>query len=97
MDDVIVTANNISKYMHEVYMHFNIREITDSPNYYLGNELVRVLNIIHVSSTKYVNEIMRNYKNIHGDSKKELLTMKVKEHPDMYEYPSLDENDHKEF
>ena len=53
--------------MHDIEMHFKVRDITDSSNYYLGNELVRVGNCINVSSNNYVNEIMRNYKETYGD------------------------------
>ena len=59
--DVIISANNPSKYTHNIDMHFKARDINTSPKYYLGNELVRVGNTIHVSSNKCVNEIMRKY------------------------------------
>ena len=55
MDDVIIAAKNPSKYMHDIYMHFKVRDITDSHNYYMGNELVWVVNHIHVSSNNHVN------------------------------------------
>ena len=75
MDDVIITAKNPSKHTNEIEMHFKVRDIADSPNYYLGNELVRVGNFIHVSSKKYVNEILSKYQNTNGDLKKEVLPM----------------------
>ena len=61
MCDVIISANNPSKYTHNLDMHFKAREINASPKYYLGNELVRVGNNIHVQSKKYVNEVLRKY------------------------------------
>ena len=61
MDDVIIAANIPSKYMHDIEIHFKVKYIMDSPNYYLGNELVRVGYRIHVSSKKYVNGILRKY------------------------------------
>ena len=42
-------------------MHFKVRDITDSPNYYLGNELLRVGNHIYISSKNYANEILHKY------------------------------------
>ena len=36
VDDFVIVANNPSKYMHDIEMHFKVRDITDSPNYYLG-------------------------------------------------------------
>ena len=59
-------------------MHY----IIDSPDYYLGNELVKVGNKIHVSPKKHVKEILQRYQKRHGDIKKELLPPKVKEYPE---------------
>ena len=83
--------------MHDIEMHFMFGYITDYPNYYLGNELVRVGNCIHVSPKKYLNEILRKYHNTHGDLKKELLIMKVKEHPDLKYSPYFNGKDLKYF
>ena len=52
VDDVISTAKNPSKYMHDIEMHFKVRDINDPPNYYPGNELAQVGKCIHVSSNK---------------------------------------------
>ena len=56
--------------MHEIEIHFKVRNITDSLNYYLVNELVQVGDCIYVSSRKYVNEILPKYQKTHGDTKK---------------------------
>ena len=50
MDDVIIDANNLSKYMHDIEMQFKVMGITSSPNYYLVDELVQFVNSINVSS-----------------------------------------------
>ena len=78
MDYAIISAKNPYIYMHQIEMHFKVRDIMDYPNYYLGNELVRVEYHIHVSSKKYVNEIMHNDQNKHGDPKKKVLPIRVK-------------------
>ena len=91
MDDVIIAAKNPSKYMLEIEMHFKVRNIMDSPNYYLVNELVNFGNIIRVSSKRYVNEILRKYQKTHGKLKKEVLPMRVMEHPRLYYSPLLNE------
>ena len=70
MGDVTISANNPSKYTHNIDMHFKARDINASPKYYLGNELVQVGNNIHVSSNKYVNKILQKYQKKHGDLKK---------------------------
>ena len=40
VDDIIIADKNPSKYMHYIEIHFKVRDITDSPNYYLLNELI---------------------------------------------------------
>ena len=70
MDYVIIADRNPYKYLHGIEMHFKVRDITDSPKYYLGNELVQVGDLIHVSSNKYVNVILRKYQKAHGNLKK---------------------------
>ena len=95
MHDAIIAAKNPSKYMHEIEMHFNIRGITDSTNYYLGNELLQVGNKINVTPKKYVNEILCNYKRTHSELKKEVPPMMVKEHPELYDSPFLNDKEHK--
>ena len=83
VDDVIIDSNNPSKYMNDIDMHSKVREITESPKYYLGNELVQVGNHIHVSSNKYMNGFLCNYQKVNVDLNKELLNMKINEHPDL--------------
>ena len=95
MDDVIISAKNPYKYMHDIYMQFKVIGIKDSPKYYLGNELVQDGNRIHVSSKNYVNGIMRKYQKTHGDPEKEVPPMRVKEHPGLDDSPFLNEKEHK--
>ena len=46
---------------------------------------------------KYVNEIMMKYQKTHGDPNKEVLPMRVKEHPEFDNSPFLNEKEHKDF
>ena len=80
MADVSIADKNPSKYMHDIEMHLKGRDITDSPNYYPRNEMVQFGDRIHVSSKKYVNEILNKYQKTHGDLKKEVLPMRVTGH-----------------
>ena len=91
MDDITIAANNPSKYMHDIEIKFNVRDIMDSTNYYLVNELVRFGNHIHVSSNNYLNGIMHKYQNTHGDPKKKVLPMRFKGHPDLDDSPLLND------
>ena len=81
--------------MNEIEQHLKVREITDSQDYYLGNESAKVGNRINVSSKNYVKEILRRYQQKHRYTKKELLPLKVKEHPELDKTPFLDEKGHK--
>ena len=59
--------------------------------------MVSVGDRINVYSMNYVNVIMRKYKETYGDLKKEILPMKVKEHPDLDNATLLNDKDNKEF
>ena len=72
-------------------MHFKIRYIMESTYYYLGDELVQVGNNIQTSLKKYSNEVLCRYQKTHGNLKKEVLPMMVKEHPELDDPPILNE------
>ena len=44
-----------------------------------------------------MNEILHKYQKTHGDLKKYVLPMRVKEHPELDDYPFLNEKYHKDF
>ena len=67
---IIVAENNPSKYMNEIEQNIQVRNITDSPDKYIGNELVKVVNKIHVTSKKYVKEILQRYQQKKGVSRR---------------------------
>ena len=96
MDDIIITAKNPYKYMHEIEMHFKVRSITDPPNYYRVNELLQVVYRIHVSSNNYVYKIIHKYQKTHGDLNKEVLLMRVKEKPELDYSLFFNEKEHNE-
>ena len=77
MGEVIISAKNPFKYIHDIDIHFKVRDIKNSTNYYLVTEILWVGNCINVSSKKYVNEILRNYQKTHGELKKEVFHMRV--------------------
>ena len=82
--------------MHKIGMHFKVRDITDSTNYYLVNEMVQVIYCIYVSWKKYVNEIVRKYQKTYGDLKKEVVPMRVNEQLELDDSPFLNEKYHKD-
>ena len=44
-----------------------------------------------------MNAILRKYQKTHGDLKKDVLTMRFEEHPELYDSKFLNEKEHKEF
>ena len=56
--------------MNEIEQNIQVRNITDSPDKYIGNELVKVVNKIHVTSKKYVKEILQRYQQKKGVSRR---------------------------
>ena len=68
--DITIVTKNPSKYMNENKQNFQVWDIADSPYYYLRKELVKVGIKIHVSSKKYVKEILQRYQKKNGDIKK---------------------------
>eukprot|EP00957_Ditylum_brightwellii_P173439 13205309-Ditylum_brightwellii.AAC.1 len=59
VDDIIVVAKDPSKYMDTIQQHFFVWDVTDSPEYYFRNDLVKHKNKIYVSTKNYVKGVMR--------------------------------------
>ena len=63
VDDILIAARDPSKYMTKIEQHFLVRDISDTPSYYLGNNLkqVQVQNktYLHVSNRKYTDKVIR--------------------------------------
>ena len=78
VDDIIIVENNPYKYMNEIEQPFQVPNIKYSLDYYLGNELIKVGNKIHVSPKHYFRESLQRYQK-KGDIKKEVLILKFKE------------------
>ena len=97
VDDIIIVAKDPVSYMNRIEQRFKVRDVTDSPEYYLGSNLVRRNGKIYISSKKYVKEILRKYQKEHGTIPKETLPLKAKEHPELDETPFLDLERHKEY
>jgi hypothetical protein len=89
VDDLIIAAKHPSKYMNDIEQEFLIRNKEDSPSYYLGNNIKKVGNNLHVSTAKYVNEVLRKYQSTYGDIRKENLPIPTKAHPELDETPLL--------
>ena len=63
----------------------------------LHGKIIRFVDHIHVSSKNYVNEILRKYQKIQVDLNKELIPIRIKEHPELDDYSLLNEKYPKDF
>ena len=71
-----------------------IRNKEDSPNYYLGNSYERRGDngkYLHVSSKKYVAEVLNKYQEKFGSVRKENIPMSPEAHPELDKTDFLDE------
>ena len=68
VDDLIIAAKNPSMYMSQIEQEFLIRNKEDSPSYYLGNSIKQIpRKLLHISSKKYVNEVLHQYQEKYGN------------------------------
>ena len=62
---------------------WHVRNQEDSPTYYLGNSYKRDQNgNLHVSSTNYIKEVLRQFAKKFGEVPKHPIPMREKEHPE---------------
>jgi len=83
VDDIIIAAKRPAEYMSQIEQQFNVRNKEDSPSYYLGNSYKHNnKGNIHVSSTKYIKEVLRQFAKQHGEVRKQSIPMRTTEHPE---------------
>ena len=97
VDDIIIVAKDPSKYMTQLEQDFKLRDVSDSPEYYLGNDLRQQGNTFHISSAKYVKEAIRKYQSMYGNLRKQKSPMKKELHPERDESPLLGFKDHRRY
>jgi hypothetical protein len=93
VDDVICVAKNPSQYISQIKQEFKLRDTTDKPSYYLGNDLKKMRSgQIHISSTTYTKEALRKYQVLDsGAVRKCYIPMDPKCHPEMDKSPLFPE------
>ena len=90
VDDIICVSKDPSVYMAQIEQEFKLRDLTDNPSYYLGNDLKRLPNgRYHISSTTYTKEMIRKYQADYQPVRKETSPMEAKYHPEFDESPLL--------
>ena len=98
VDDVICVAMNPSQYISQIEQEFKLRDTTDEPSYYLGNDLKKMKNgRLHISSTTYTKEVVRKYQADFEPVRKHNIPMDPKCHPELDTSPLLDEDGTKHF
>ena len=90
VDDLLIASKRPQEIMAAIEHEFMLRNKEDSPSYYLGNDLRRTKEgYLHVSSKKYVTEVLRRYQDKYGSVKKENIPMSKDAHPEMDDSPLL--------
>eukprot|EP00957_Ditylum_brightwellii_P173735 13227279-Ditylum_brightwellii.AAC.1 len=82
-------AKEPQKYMNQIEQHFQLRDVTDSPKSYLGNDAILNGKKIHISTKTCVKEVLQKYQESHSIIQKENLPMKPTERPELDETPLL--------
>lgn len=83
VDDIICAARDPSTYMSQIEQEFKLRDLTDTPDYYLGNDLTRLNDgNFHVSTKRYTKEVLRKYQSEFGSIRKQQIPMKPGTHPE---------------
>jgi len=84
--------------MSQIEQQFNVRNKEDSPSCYLGNSYKRDdKGNIHVSSTKYIKEVLRQFAKQHGEVRKQSIPMRTTEHPETDQSPYLNVEEIQQF
>eukprot|EP00957_Ditylum_brightwellii_P194128 14783863-Ditylum_brightwellii.AAC.1 len=96
-DDIIIVAKNPSKYMVHIKQHFQVHNVTDSPSYYIENDMMQQGKLFYMSTKIYTKEVLRKHQEKYGSLAKEILLLCPKEKPELDDTPFVDEEKHKEY
>ena len=97
VDNLIIEAKEPLRYMNHIKQHFQVRDITDTPSFYLGNDVIMNGTRLHISTKSYVKEILHKYQEKYDSLAKENLPIRPVERPELDETPTLDIEQHKEY
>jgi len=97
VDDIAIAAKRPSEYMSLIEQEFTVRNKTESPSYYLGNDLKDKKGKLHISNEKYIKEMLRKHQDKHGSLKKQNIPMPTKTHPELDDSPLLNDDKTREY
>eukprot|EP00957_Ditylum_brightwellii_P020066 1513848-Ditylum_brightwellii.AAC.1 len=74
-----------------------MRDVTDSPEYYLGSNIAKRNGKMVILTKNYLKEVLRKYQEKHGMLQKENLPLKPKEQPELDDSEFANKEEHKEY
>eukprot|EP00957_Ditylum_brightwellii_P194788 14837320-Ditylum_brightwellii.AAC.1 len=80
-------AKEPQKYTNHIQQHFQVRDVTDSPKSYFGNDVILNGKKILISTKTYVKEALQKYKENHGVIPTKSLLIKPTERPELGKTP----------
>eukprot|EP00957_Ditylum_brightwellii_P049023 3719590-Ditylum_brightwellii.AAC.1 len=83
--------------MNHIEQHFQVRDVTDSPKSYLGNDMILNGKKIHISTKTYVKEALQKYQENHSVILKENPPIKPTERLELDKIPLLGVEQHKKY
>ncbi|MGH7955023.1 MAG: reverse transcriptase domain-containing protein [Gloeomargaritales cyanobacterium] len=83
IDDLIVAAKRPHDYLALIEQEFLVRNICDSPSFYLGLDFVKRGKYMQISTKTYVKEVLRRYQDKHGCLRKENIPLSPNVHPEL--------------
>ena len=83
VDDLIIASKDPLIYISQIEQEFALRNIEDSPKFYLGSDVSKKGKLFHISNKTYIEEMLRSYQDQHGTIKKENIPITVKMHPEL--------------
>jgi hypothetical protein len=83
VDNIIIAAKRLAEYMARIEQEFLVRNKEDSPTYYLGSNIKKVDNYLHIAGMKHIKEMLRKYQEKYGGVKKENTPLAKTENPEL--------------
>ena len=92
VDDIIIVSENPMIYINIIKDQFPLRNVEETPEYYLGNNLeIRNNRTIKIHSKKYITEVISKYEKRYGTLKKENVPASPGDHPEEDDSPHLND------
>ena len=84
VDDLIVVAKEPLQYLEVLANKLKLRDITDCPKFFLGNDWINNQDKTRMSDERCVQECIRKFEEENGSARKESVPAPTKSHPLSY-------------